>query len=198
MAGPQRLIIDQFTVYLAAVGSAFPNVDTEPPADTWAVLGSGGVKSQGEDGLTVTHSQELIEPRTQGTTGPAAVSRTLEDFMAGFALHDFTAEGIQAALNGNPISTTPASAGVPGTKALNIHRGRAVKTYACLIRGKWSPYGVSFNTQYEVPEVYVSSSPAPVFSKSGMTGIQMELKALENETAASPFGRLVMQTHAAA
>ena len=52
MPDGQEIIVAPFSVYLADIGTAYPEVD-EDPAAAWGFLGDGGDKSQGEDGLVI-------------------------------------------------------------------------------------------------------------------------------------------------
>ena len=43
----QEIVVAPFSVYLADLGAAFPDVDEDPDAAVWGFLGDGGDKSHG-------------------------------------------------------------------------------------------------------------------------------------------------------
>jgi len=191
---PYEIIISPFEVFTAPEGTAFPDVDTAPPAP-WAKLGTNGVRNYSEDGVTVTHEQTVEEHRTAGSTGPVKVSRPEEGLLVDLVLEDLSLEQYAKILNGVTVTDTPAAAGTPGIRTITLRQGPSVACFAMLIRGP-SPYADGLVAQYQVPRAYQGGNPAPVFSKGEAAGLACQFKALEDPNAATDaerFGKLVAQ-----
>lgn len=192
---PFEIIAAPFEVYVAPVGTTFPDVDTAPSAP-WALLGTSGNKNITEDGITLTHGQEFAhdEFRFYGTTGARKAVRTSEDLTIEFVLADLSLEQYTYALNGASVTDTPAGSGTPGTRSIPLHSGPDVQEYALLLRGP-SAYGDGWNCQYQVPRAYQAGAPAPALTKGEPAALQFSFMALEDQDAAAgeEFGLLVMQ-----
>ncbi|MBZ0164567.1 MAG: hypothetical protein K8H74_17875 [Notoacmeibacter sp.] len=192
---PYEIIAAPFDVYWAPVGEAFPAIDAAP-AGNWALIGTSGDENYTEDGVTVAHSQAFSKTRAAGTTGPRKAFRIEEDLMIRLTLMDMTLEQYLHAMNGNTVTTTAAGAGTAGYKKLGLSQGLQTTTMALLIRGSASPYGASWNSQYEIPRCYQSGSPEAVFKKGDPVGLALEFTVLEDPNAASDderFGLLITQ-----
>lgn len=190
---PFEIVVSPYELWLAPVGTSFPDPATTPPSP-WVKIGTNGNRNYTEDGVMVTHSQTLEEARVAGATGPIKATRTAEGLKIGMKLLDLTLEQYAHALNEASVTTTAAGSGTSGTKSVNLHQGSTVATNAMLVRGA-SPYDDSEHMQYQVPRVYQSGSPALQFSKKGAgTDIALEFTALEDPNAgtdAARFGQLV-------
>lgn len=195
MSQPFEIVAQPFTLWVAAVGSAFPSVD-EAPGGSWTKIGTSGDLNYTEDGVTVSHKQKLETFRALGSTGPRKAFRTEEDQLISLTLVDLTLEQYKLALNGNTITTTSPGVGDSGTKKIGLSRGLDVEQYALLIRGaSASAYMEGGVAQYEVPVAVVVSEPEVVFTKGSPAGLAIEFQALEDPSAASDderFGRLIM------
>ena len=195
---PYEMVMGPIEVYTAPVGTAFPQVDTDP-ATPWELLGTSGSRNITEDGVTVTHSQDVTEITPFGSTGPVKAVRTSEGLKISFTLMDLTAAVYAKALNNGTVTDTAAGTGTPGTSALDLMAGADVAQVALLAKGS-SPAGDGFSAQYQVPVCYQSASPEVVFSKGAPAGLKFEFTALEDPNASSAserFGSLVIQTAAA-
>ena len=190
MAEGQEIIVAPFHVYIGDIGAAYPDVDVAPAAAVWGFLGDGGDKSQGEDGLVITHNQTIDKHRTGGRTGAVKATRSAEDLMLSFDLIDMTLEVYAKALNNAAITDIAAAVGVAGVKSIGLHQGRSVAEFAVLVRGDDSPYAGGRSMQYELPRVVQVSSPAPGFNKAGMAMLKFEFEALETDTGTFPFGEI--------
>lgn len=198
MSEPYEIIVAPYDVYVAPTGTPFPAIDVAPAAP-WVVLGTKGSLNQGEDGVTVTHEQNIEVYRPNGSTGPIKASRTEEGLMIAISLWDVSLEQYQHALNSNQIAQTPAAAGVAGSRAMGLSRGVDVTLRSLLIRGV-SPYGDGFNMQYEVPFAFEGGSPEVPFTKGSPATLALQWTALVDPAASSPderFGRLIAQDAAA-
>ena len=191
---PYEIIAAPFTLWLAPTGTGFPAIDADPDV-AWTLVGTNGDRSYSDDGVTVSHSQNVAQARPAGATGPVKTWRTEEDLTIGLTLWDLTLEQYRYALNGAAVSTTGAGAGAAGFKKIGLTGGRMVTPYSALLRGS-SSYGDGCNAQYEVPVCYQSGSPKPVFAKGKPAGLALEFTAIEDLAAASlseRLGRLVIQ-----
>lgn len=189
---PRDLVVGPLDVYLAPVGESFPAVDATP-AGNWALLGTHGDESYGEDGITISHPETIEKFRTVGSTGARKAVRTEEDLRIELVLQDLTFEEFAKVLND---VTVQSDAGPPSIRKLPLRRGRDVARYAFLARGEgMSPYG-AFNVQLQVPIVYVAAAPAPVFGKGDVASLAVAFEALEDPSAATAeerFGFWVAQ-----
>lgn len=189
---PRDLVVGPLDIYLAPVGEAFPAVDAAP-AGNWALLGTHGDDSYGEDGITISHPETIQKFRSVGSTGPRKAVRTEEDLRIELILQDLTLEEYAKVLND---LTVQIDAGPPSVRKLPLRRGHDVAQYAFLARGTGlSPYG-AFNVQLQVPIVYVAAAPAPVFTKGDVASLAVAFEALEDPAAATEeerFGFWVAQ-----
>jgi len=191
---PYEIIMAPYEVYLAVEGTAFPLIDAVPGAG-WVLLGKLGKLNQGEEGITVTHNQNVVYKRTAGSTGPVKAVRNEEDMTVGFLLEDMTLEAYAKALNGVAVTDVPAGVGTAGYREITLRQGHAITVYALLCRGV-SPYGDGWNAQYQVPRVIQTDNPAPTYSKGGSAALRVLFTALEDHLAATEeerFGKLVTQ-----
>lgn len=207
MAAPYEILATPFEVWLAPVGTAFPTLDEEPdelsPSDSnevWALLGANGADNQGDEGVTVEHQQTLNVFHGGKSTAPLKAWRTEEGLRIAFTLFDVTLEAYAKAINDQTITDNAAASGTAGYREIPLHQGGQVAVFALLARGENSPYGDGWLAQYEVPKVYQSGNPAPVYRKGQPAGLQFEFMALADldaATEAERFGRLIVQDAAA-
>jgi hypothetical protein len=192
---PYEIIAAPFTVWFAAVGTAFPLVSAAPSA-SWAKVGSSGDLNYMEDGVTVQHSQAIELFRALGDSGSRKAFRTEEDLKVMLVLADLTLEQYKHALNSNTITTVAQSVGVAGHKKIGMSRGLSVATVALLVRGP-SPYMDDGVLQFEVPRAAQTGNPEVVFRRDQPAGLALEWTALVDPDASSEderFGRLRAQT----
>lgn len=195
---PYEIIAQPFTLYLAPVGTAFPEVDAVPGAG-WTKVGSSGDLNYSEDGVTIQHSQSVEAIRTLGSAGPRKAFRTEEELRISLTLHDLTLEQYSLAMNYNTVTPTAASPTVGGHKSMGLSRGLSLPQRALLVRADGSPYGDGYAMQYEVPVCVQVSEPEVVYTKGEAAGLALEFLALEDpdaSTADERFGRIVCQNAA--
>jgi hypothetical protein len=195
-AAPFEILAQPYTVWLAPVGTPFPDLDVEPEAP-WFKVGTNGDLNYTEDGVTVSHSQSVEQWRALGATGPRKVFRTEEEFKISFVLADMSLEQYGAVLNDNLITEVAAGVGTIGTKKIGLHRGLNVHAYALLARGDHaSPYG-DWPAQYEVPHCVQIGEQEITNTKGEPAALQLEFVAIEDQDAATTaerFGRFVAQS----
>lgn len=192
---PYELIGAPFSIYLAAVGTAFPAIDVAPGAG-WSLLGSSGNLNLGDEGVTIKHQQAVNYFRAFGDSGSRKVFRSSEDLIIAAMLADCTLEQYANALNGNSVTTAAASYAAAAYKKVGLSRGLIVDTRALLVRGP-SPYMADGYLQYEVPIVAQSGSPEIVFVRDNVAKLALEWTALVDVSAATAderFGRLKAMT----
>lgn len=189
---PLEIICAPYTVWRAPVATAFPVVDAAP-SGSWTKIGTNGNVNYTEGGVTVKHGQTLKKIRGVGSTLVLKMVRTEEEHIISLMLMDLTLAQFSPALNGNSITTTAASSGVAGNKAINLERGLLVTQYALLVRGASPEYdGIA---QYEIPIVGLISSQDVKFSKDDPAALQLEFEAIRHSSLGA--GLLRVQTAAA-
>lgn len=196
MSAPFEVVAQPFTLWVAAVGTAFPPID-EAPGGGWTKVGSSGDLNYTEDGVTVTHNQSVEQWRALGSTGPRKAFRTEEELHVSLVVADLTLEQYSLAMNYNTVTTEAPGAGAAGYKVLGLSRGLEVPQRALLVRGaSASPYGDGWGAQYEIPVAVQIGEPEVVFTKGEPAGLALEFSAIEDPDAAvetERFGRLVAQ-----
>lgn len=184
MGEPYEIIAGAFDAYIAPVGEAMPAITAEPPAGNWVLIGTGGSLNISEDGVTVQHTETVEDFRPLGSTGPSKAFRTEEDLLVNFMLHDLTLEQYSHALNHNTVATDT------DDKTLSVYKGQAVLYRALLVRGNGkSPYGETYNIQWEIPRVRPDSAVDIVAQKGTPAGLALQFKAMIDLNAASDAAR---------
>ncbi len=193
---PYEIIASPFTVWLAAVGTAFPDVG-EAPSASWTKIGTSGDRSITEDGVTISHPQTIEMIRTAGSTAPVKAFRTEEDLLLSFTLFDMRLEMYKYLLNGNTLTDVAAVSGVGGYRHVPMLRGLDVTQYAMLLRGP-SAYGADMYLDYQVPRVVNVGEPEIVGKKGEPQGLMFEFQAVEDpDFAGGRLGQILMQDAAA-
>lgn len=190
MSSPFELLAAPFTAYVAAVGTAFPDVD-EAPSGSWFKIGTSGADNYNEDGVAVKHEQTIETFRGLGSTGMQKAWRTEEALKIGFGVHDVTAEHYGKLLNDASVTDVAAGSGTPGYRYIELQQGLEVALFALILRADASPYGDSWKMQYQVPIAFQSEEPEPTYTKGEPAGLDVEFTALQHSS--SGFGRLVIQ-----
>lgn len=194
MGEPFEILIGPCEIYLAPVGTTFPDVDTVPGSD-WFLLGKNGKRNMADGGVTITHEQTINVHRNAGSTGGVTAVRPEESLKVSFTIEDITLEQYAKALNNKTVEKVAAASGTPGYRKISLHQGPAVAKYAMLCRGM-SPYGDGMNAQYQVPFAYQMDNPAPVFNKTDVASLKFTFDALEDPNATNDnerFGHLIEQ-----
>lgn len=192
---PFEVVAGKLDLYLAPVGTTYPDIDATPAAD-WVKLGTNGSRNYSEDGVTIAHPQSVEFWRALGSTGPIKAMRGEEELRVSLTVHDLTLEAYAVALNHNTVGTTAPTVSAGGYKKIGLSRGLDVTQKALLVRGACSAYGANWNLQLEVPIVVQAAEPEVVVSKTEPAGLALEFAALEDPNATSEaerFGRLKMQ-----
>lgn len=192
---PYEVLAAPFTLYIATVGTAFPDVDTAPGVGWTKVGTSGPLNYDGDEGVTVEHRQSLNPWRSLGDAGSRKVFRSEEDQIVRMSLVDVTAEQYRLAVNRNTVTDVPAGVGTPGYRKIGLSRGFTVDTMALLAHADISPYNATGAMQYEVPIAAQQGSPTVTYRKDRPAMLPLEWMTLvdPSQTAAEYFGRLILQ-----
>lgn len=184
---PFNQLIGALKVYVAAVGTAAPDVD-EAPSGSWTLLGPT------DGGQQIAHMGGLTYFRDDDHQGPVKVVRPEEDVRVSFSVVGLTLENYARVLHaaGGVVSDTD-----PATKSVHLKRGATPTQYAMLLRGSAiSPYG-NFPGQYVIPKGVFDGEPEPSFTKDSRAALAVEFRALEDDTQAdlnNSLGYLIVQT----
>lgn len=187
MSAPYEVLVGPLAVYVAPVGTAFPDTNAAP-GGSWFLLGTNGAKNYDEKGVTVSHNQTFGSFTPAAGTAKRKVWRQAEQLMIGFELVDLTVEQYAKNLN-NAVVTT--ASGPPATKSFPLQQGITVATFALLARGI-SPIADTLPAQYQVPMVYQAEQPKPGYNKQNAASLTCSYEALDEPTLA--FGSYVAQT----
>lgn len=185
-----EIVAAPLTVWLAATGTAFPDIDADPTTP-WVKLGTSGTKNYDEKGVTITHDAKYETFTPAGSTAPRKAFRTSESLLIELDLVDLTAAQYAQILNDASVTDTSAGVGQAGQSSFDLLQGTTVSLFALLARGV-SPHDPSMNAQYQVPIVYQATAPKPVFMKGTPASLACQFAALEDDT--DGFGTLVIQT----
>lgn len=195
MAETDEIVVGSLDVYLAAVDTAFPNVDTTPGVG-WTKIGTAGDKNYDDDGVTVTPSQTVETFTPAGMTVPYKAYRTEEGLVIGFNLVDLSSAQFAKIMDDATAVATAAATGTPGYSTIPLLRGATVQLFALLARGTGlSPAGPTFNLQWEADRVFQSADAAEIKFTKAPSMVAVEFTALGKSDGT--FVDLVIQTAAA-
>lgn len=189
---PFEIVAHPLTVFLAPVGTSFPDVHDDPDdfdAD-WFRLGASGPENYDDDGVTVQHPQS-IEEWFGSSVQPVKAFRTEERLVVSFTLVDIGIDSY-ARMLGNDDDVTENT----DDSEFNLARGHVIQTYALLARGL-SPADNDLHAQYQIPYCYPGGEPEVQYQKGDPAGLAFEYTALADPEASSNeerFGKLVVAT----
>lgn len=188
-SAPFEIIAFPYQLWVAPLGTAFPNL-WDVPAAPWVAVGTNQDLNYSDEGVTVSHAQEMFLFRALGDSASRKAFRTSEDLKIRLMLVDLTLEQYSYALNGNTVTPTSGVMGTsPSYVTMGLSRGFAVATHAVLIRGA-SPYGDDMVLQYEMPRGAQTGNPEPVYRKDAVALLALEWTGLVDPNAATIFERL--------
>jgi hypothetical protein len=186
MPAPFEIITGVGRLYIAPVGTAFPDLDAAPAAP-WRDVGDT------QDGVTVTLDETIDDIITDQSHGSVKSSRSEESLVIETKLAHATLENLADVL-GTTVTDTPAGVGTIGTRKVGLYRGQVVATHALIFRGN-SAYG-DWPSQYEVPVGSFQGAVEMADTRDGNRQIAVEFHAKVDPDATSEdekFGRLIMQ-----
>jgi hypothetical protein len=199
---PFNILMTVGEIWVAPVGTAFPDVDEPTPGGAWALLGTSGNLDYDEDGIHVIGEQTITEFVGAGSTVARKISRTLESIRVTCKLVDMSLESVRRALNSNAITTVASSSGIPGSKAVPLYQGPGVNTLAVMVRGQ-SPYSGDADSysQVELPNAYNAAGFDLANQKGVAMGYTLDFKGLlapSDSTSALRYGQIISYVAAAA
>lgn len=185
MPAPHEVVAAPLTVWIAPVGTSFPNVWQDTPGGGWVRLGTEGSKNYSDAGVSVGHTEEVTDFIPAGSTMPTKRFRVGESMMITLELVDIGPDAYAKVMNDSQITTVAKSAGtVAGNKSFSLYRGDQVKSYAVVLRGV-SSVDNDLNLQYEFTQAGVSVNGEAVFNKGEPVMLPTEIsvqRPTENDT----------------
>lgn len=191
---PFEIIAAPYDVYVAPVGTAFPDI-SQAPAVAWLLLGSSGSKNYDEDGVVVTHQQNIETFTPVGLTAPRKAFRTTEGLQIEFKVVDVSATQYARILNNAAVTNTSAGTGLGGNLNFPLLQGLSVSIFSLLMRSTESAGGNNFNSQYDVPIAYQNEELEVTYKKGEPASLNCQWLVLWDPTQG--FGRHRSQTVAA-
>ena len=192
MSVTDEIVVGPLEIYLAAVSTAFPDVNAAPSV-SWTKLGTTGDKNYDDSGVDVKLSQKVETFTPVGMTVPYKAYRTEEGLAIGFNLVDLSAAQFAKILDEATVTATAATTSHPGYSTVQLLRGATVKTWALIARGTGlSPAGPTFNLQIEAKKVFQSGDAIEMKFAKAPTMLAVEFTALG--LSDGTFADLVVQT----
>jgi hypothetical protein len=161
-----EVVAAPLTLYLAAIGTAFPAIDAaEGTFDVaWEKLGTEGDANYDDTGVTVSHAETVNDFTPAGRTMPVKRFRTGETFEITLNLVDLSPAAYAKVMNDATVTTVAAASGVAGEESFSLYRGDQVNSFAVLARGM-SSIDNTLNMQYEFAIAFVSVNGNVVWNK---------------------------------
>jgi len=181
MAAPEEVVAAPLTIWLALVGTAFPEIDAAPGVG-WEKLGTEGDMNYDESGVSVSHAETVNDFTPAGSTMPSKRFRTGEDFLIKLNLVDLSPDVYAKVMNNATVTDTPASSGVAGKAAFSLFRGDQVNSFAVLARGL-SSVDNTLNMQYRFSKAFVSVNGDITWNKGVPAMLPLEIQAIRHSSA---------------
>jgi hypothetical protein len=181
MPAPHELVAAPLKVYLAVVGTAFPEID-DAEADfdmAWGKLGTETDLNYDDSGVDVAHDETVNDFVPAGSTMPVKRFRTAESFLTKLNLVDVSPEQYAKVMNDATITTTPPSSGVAGKKAFSLFRGIVVNSFAVYMRGM-SSVDNDLNMEVKFSKAFVSVNGSVVWKKGDPAMLPIEILAIRH------------------
>jgi len=165
-----EVIGNPYEVWVAPVGTTFPDVDEVPStADpAWEEFGTNGIDNQGDAGVTLTIGGGNVNKFIPaGRVLPVKGWRTEQALSVAFSVVDTTVEQLSKILDDAAVTTVAAASGTPGKKSLSLELPIELEYVALLVRGL-SPYDDGTGAmiaQYKFTRVSQEGDIAPVYQK---------------------------------
>jgi hypothetical protein len=178
MPAPHEIVASPLTVYLAPVGTVFPDVDAEPTSPTWTKLGTSGSKNYDDAGVDISHEEEVSDFTPAGSTMSVKRFRTGESFEATLNLVDLSPDMYALIMNNASVTETPPGVGQAGTSLFSLFRGDQVNAFAVVLRGQ-SSVDNDLNMDYRFSRAFVSASGSVNFNKGEPARLAVTIKAVK-------------------
>src|SRR4051794_8094622 len=140
MPAPNEVVASPLTIYLAAIGTAFPLIDDEPAdfAPAWVKLGTEGSNNYDDSGVSVSHAETVSDFTPAGSTMPTKRFRTAESFEMKVNLVDLSPDVYAKVMNDAHVTDVAAGSGIAGESYFDLFRGDQVNSFAVIARGQSS------------------------------------------------------------
>lgn len=172
MPAPHEVVAAPLTIYLAAIGSTFPNIDAAPAAP-WAVLGTEGDRNYSDAGVTVSHGETVADFTPAGSTMPSKRFRTAEDFLISLNLVDLGPDAYAKVMNDADITEGGHD------DSFSLYRGDQVNAFAVLAKGM-STVDNDLALQYEFSKAFVSVDGDVVWNKGTPAMLPVKIQAIRH------------------
>lgn len=175
MPAPHEVVASPLTVYLAAVGTSFPDVSDAPALfdPAWGVLGTEGSANYDDDGVEVAHDETTADFTPAGRTMPSKRFRTGESFEIALKLVDLSPEQYAKVMNDAEITDTGSA------KSFSLYRGDQVNSFAVLARGM-STVDNELNLQYVFSKAFVSVDGKVTWTKGKPSMLPVKIEAIKH------------------
>lgn len=177
---PYALVVGVGEVYLAAVGTTFPDTD-ETPGASWTYLGSTD-----DEGVSVTHTRDKEIHFKGNSVLPQKATYSEARETIKFNLKEITVARYALVLDNAAVTSVAAGSGTPGTQYMLLKPGTNVPQFAMLVRGP-SPVMDAF-AQYEYARVSPTGEVETVYAKKDGLVLPCEFEAFEDLNNAGQFG----------
>lgn len=181
---PFELVAAPLKVYLAPVGTAFPDVDEDEgdldPA--WVNLGTQTDKNYTDSGVEVEHSEETNDFTPAGSTMPVKRFRTGENFTISLELADISPDVYALVMNDAAVTDVAPGVGIPGESSFSLFRGETVAVFSVLARGP-SSVADGLWSQYEFTRAHVSVNGPLTWNKGEPVALPVEIMATKYDDA---------------
>jgi hypothetical protein len=178
MPAPHEVVATPLTIYLAAIGSTFPDIDADPTAP-WDLLGTEGDRNYNDAGVTVSHAETVADFTPAGSTMPSKRFRTGEDFLISLNLVDLGPTAYAKVMNDAEVTNVPAGIGNPGEDYFSLYRGDQVNAFAVLAKGM-STVDNDLALQYQFSKAFVSVDGDVVWNKGTPAMLPVKIQAIRH------------------
>lgn len=177
MPAPHEVVAAPLTLFLADVGTDFPDV-ADAVADfdaAWTMLGTEGDANYDDKGVTVSHNETTSDWTPAGRTMPSKRFRTGESFEITLDLVDISPTMYALVMNSAALT-------VEGNQSwFDLFRGDQVNSFAVVARGM-SSVDNALNLQYEFSNAYVSVDGNVVYKKGDPAALPTKIMAVKHAT----------------
>jgi hypothetical protein len=182
MAAPEEVLAFPMDLFVADVGSSFPDV-TDLVADfdpAWAMLGKEASANEDDSGVTLSLAETVLDFRPAGRTNPVKRFRTGETIGGKVNIVDWSAVTVGQLMN-NAVQTPSGH-----FKRVSLYRGPKVAQYALLGRTS-SGEDNDLNMQLCIPKTFISVNGDSVFTIGTVSMLPVEFLASIQVDADFPY-----------
>lgn len=186
MAEELELITGPVEIYWGPVGETFTEINASV-AGNWVLLGTSGSKNYTEDGVKIRSEVAKAVFRSLGTPYPRAAYITEADIFVDVDLKDYTLTQLRTSLNQNTVTSDGG-----GFDWISLEVTGDVSEIALQIRGVGkSPLLDGGHIQWNLPRMFEEGSREWAFVKGEPAGSTLIFRAIFDEGATYPVGRIV-------